>query len=218
MFIDVFMDAFTSWFVNNAPVAIIVIVLIMVIVGVAVYFVTMHYARLKGLEKKVDAQPCESHRNSISALESMKGMLGSVNEQVTNISKWIMHIDDKMIDVLAQKRSPLAMTKIGRELFRVSGAEKAMEENAESLLSELEKRNPRTPFDVEDYAVSVLLRNMSHTMFNEVKNYLYYQPETVTFTDENGTDTDVTLSMFAIVRLMGLDLRDRYLERHPEIK
>lgn len=59
----------------------------------------------------------------------MKSTLDSINEQVTEISRWIMHFDDKMIDTLSQKCSPRVMTALGRNLFDISGAQSAINEN-----------------------------------------------------------------------------------------
>lgn len=207
------MDAVFSWLLDKAPV-----IGIIVAVAVAAWLVSRYFKKLEDSRKKVDALPCDAHKNDIDRLSRMEAKVDSIVEQVSDISKWIMHLDEGMIDSLARKCSPMSMTKIGRDLFNDSGAKKTMDENADFLLSELEIRNPQTPFDVEDEALSVLLANMSHPMFNEIKSYLYYKPGRITFTDENGESKDVRVSMFGIVRLMGLDLRDRYLARHPEIK
>lgn len=43
------------------------------------------------------------------------------------------------------------------------------------------------------------------------------QPETIDLKDENGKDCQIRISLNAIVRLMGIRLRDLYLSRHKEI-
>ena len=82
----------------------------------------------------------------------------------------------------------------------------------------LEERNPQTPLDVEDNAYNVLMQNLSNPVFNPVKNYIYYQPERVTLKDEAGKDVTVDISFLILIRLMSIDLRDRYLELHPELE
>lgn len=207
------MDAVLAWLLDKLP-----IMGVILVVAVVAWWASRYFKKLEDSRKKVDSLPCDARKNDIDRLSRMEAKVDSINEQVSDISKWIMHVDEEMIDSLARKCSPMTMTKIGRDLFRESGAEKAMDENYEFLLSELEQKKPQTPFDVEDEALSVLLANMSHPMFNEIKNYLYYKPERIPFTDENGDRKEVRVSMFAVIRLMGLDLRDRYLDRHPEIK
>lgn len=43
------------------------------------------------------------------------------------------------------------------------------------------------------------------------------QPETIDLKDENGKDCQISISLNAIIRLMGIWLRDLYLSRHKEI-
>lgn len=147
----------------------------------------------------------------------MKATVDTINEQVSEISQWVMKKDSKMITPLARKHSPLQMVKAGRDLFEISGARKAIDENTDFLLSEMEKKKPETPYDVEDTAATVLFTNLSNKLFNGIKNYIYYAPAEITLKDENNNDVVVTLSLYAIVQLMAIELRDRYLAAHPEI-
>ena len=156
-----------AWLLDKLP-----IMGVILVVAVVAWWASRYFKKLEDSRKKVDSLPCDARKNDIDRLSRMEAKVDSINEQVSDISKWIMHVDEEMIDSLARKCSPMTMTKIGRDLFRESGAEKAMDENYEFLLSELEQKKPQTPFDVEDEALSVLLANMSHPMFNEIKNMI----------------------------------------------
>ena len=206
------MDAVVSWILENWPV-----LGVIVVVAVIVWLISQYVAKLEASRRKMDSLPCESHKASIDKLAVMNTTVDAINDQVTEISKWIMRSDGSMIDPLTRKCSPRVMTSLGKQLFELSGAAKVLDENSEFLISELEKKNPKTPYDVEDAAIGVLLGNLSHGMFDPVKNYVYYQPETIDLKDENGKDCQIRISLNAIVRLMGIRLRDLYLSRHKEI-
>ncbi len=207
------MDAFISWVLEYSPV-----IGIIIVVGLLMLFLGLRISKYNHVCKVVESLPCTERKQSIDSFSSVANTVDSINDQVTAISKWIMYIDGDMIEILSRKCSPRVMTQIGRSLFEQSGAKNVVDDNAETLIAELEKKNPLTPYDVENNALDVLLANLSDPMFNEVKNYIYYQPEEIEFHDENGDSRKVRLSLMILVNLMGLELRDRYLAAHPEIK
>lgn len=206
------MDAIITWVLENWP-----LLGIVVIVSIIVWFLSRYFKKLEESRKKVEALPCQEHKTSISELIGMRMTVDSINDQVTEISKWIMRVDDSMINPLAKKCSPRVMTQMGKTLFKISGAEKALAENSPLLIDEIEGQSPQTPYDVEDAALNTLLKNISHPMFNDIKNYIYYQPEFIVLQDENGENREVRISLISIVRLMSIQLRDMYLEKHPEV-
>ena len=128
-----------------------------------------------------------------------------------------MHFDESMIDALSKKCSPRIMTALGRDLFVISGADAAINDNIDFLIEEVERKSPATPYDVESCALDALLNNLSNPLFNDIKNFIYYQPEEVELTDSDGSKKKVKISLMAIIKLMSLELRDRYLSAHSEL-
>ena len=210
------MNALLTWLLNSAP-----WIGTLVAVAIATYFITRYFSKLeyshKKLSKKVAELPCKENRQSIQEFHGMKSTLVSINDQVGEITKWIMHMDDGMIDTLARKCSPRQMTKMGMELFDISGAKSAIDENIDLFIGEIEEKEPKTPFDAENYALDVLIGKITTPIFNGIKNYIYYQPEIIKLKNENGEEEDVKISLNTLVRLMSIELRDRYLKKHPEI-
>lgn len=210
------------------------ITLILVILAV---IITYRFTRWKNsVDSKMDCipdsikkLPCENH---IEVIESHKDVMkdisnglvnlgtrvDSMSDNISDISKWIMKLDPSTIDILALKHSPRRMTAAGLQLYEISGAKKALDDNVGYLLDALQKVGPATPFDVEDKAYDILMQNLSLPMFNPIKNYIYYQPDKVTLKTESGEDVSVQLSLMVIVKLMSLELRDRYLAAHPDIE
>lgn len=177
----------------------------------------------KGLEslpcednsKKINALPCANHNYNIMDLSKT---VKSTNEMVAHISQWIMKLDPDMINKLAQKGSPLKMTPVGKILFEESPAKNTIVQNLDFFMQELENVNPKTEYDTEQESFNVLFKNIGHDLFNDIKQYLYYSPESIEIenTKTGGKET-IKLSLNALITLMGIYLRDSYLEKHTEI-
>lgn len=211
------LDALFNWLGNNYPTLLFMIALAVVVWQVAkVFFNSKH--RIETVEETIKTLPCESHKEQLDNYSIMKETLSSVNEQVTSISKWVMKLEPGMIDVLAQKCSPRRMTTLGRDLFIVSGAKEVVDTNESFFIQEIDKKSPATPYDVEEVSLSVILSHIANPMFNGIKNYIYYQPEEVELTGDNNTKQKVKISLNSLIQLMALEIRDRYLTAHPELK
>ena len=168
--------------------------------------------------KKLEALPCNAHSRLIEKLEDRGGLVDDMNERLESVAKWVMRHDDSMIDSLSRKCSPRRLTEAGKELYSVSGGKKLLEDNMRYFLDAMEKRAPGTPYDVEDCALSVLLSSTAKPMFNGIKNYIYNAPDKLDLPDGKGGSVKVSLSLYSVVWVMGIELRDEYLKTHPEIK
>ena len=189
--------------------------------------------------KKLESLECDLHESNYSSvkviLEKMESSVETIKDEWLNfdsrkvansierlsiinhkICKWIVKNDNDMIDELdlyAQKHSPLTLTEIGRELLEKSFAKKAMDDNLDFFIKKLEEYEPKTPYDVEDNALGVVFFNTGNEIFNDIKNFLYYSPEEIEFS--NGEKAKISLQI--IIRLMSLYLRDKYFEKYPEM-
>ena len=168
--------------------------------------------------KKVEELPCGGHSLSIEKLERKGELVDDINERLESVAKWVMRHDGSMIDSLSRKCSPRRLTEAGKELYSISGGRKTLEENLEYFLGEMEKRAPGTPYDVEDCALSVLLSSTAKPMFNGIKNYIYNAPDKLDLPDGRGGSVKVSLSLYSVVWVMSIELRDEYLKAHSEIK
>jgi hypothetical protein len=111
------------------------------------------------------------------------------------------------------------MTPVGKILFEQTPSKQLVDNNNEYLLSELGKENPLTAFDVEDMAFKIMLRNINHPMYNDLKIYLYNAPETISIKDpQTDEEKNIEFNMSVAMQLMSIYLRDLYLDVHPDIK
>lgn len=189
---------------------------------IATWRVSKYHTKLEEIKDKVEKLPCDKHKDDIrdsgQRYNELQRIVSSTNDMVVEINKWLMKFDNDMIDKLAKKASPLKMTPLGEVLFEKSSAKKTIDNNIDFLIKELEDINPQTAYDVEEEALSYLLRNMGNEIFTDIKQFLYYSPDTIQLKDPvSGEDKDVRLSMQSIIKLMSIYLRDLYLKKHPNI-
>jgi len=168
----------------------------LLIVGFVVWQIAAFYfTRFKKTEKKVESLPCDKHR-----------------EHLREVSAWIVKKDKSMANTLMAKLSPYQLTDAGKKLLEISGGKLCVDQNLDMFMSELGKQNPLTPYDVEEKSVSIILETKQQPIFNQIKNFLYYMPKTI-----EGVGDAADISIFTVVNVMSLYLRDFYLEAHPEL-
>lgn len=173
--------------------------------------------RLQGVEKKINDLPCNDHSEHIKNISNIQQKVNSINEIVMVIGKWIMKTDNDMIDELAQKASPYTLTPVGKELLKISHGQEIISRNLSVLIDKIDEKEPKTALDVEDFAAGVLLENLSDEMFNDLKNYVYYEPETVKITDpETNEVVDIKISIPTLLHIMSIYLRDEYIKRRKD--
>ncbi|MDR1939059.1 MAG: hypothetical protein LBQ73_11270 [Tannerellaceae bacterium] len=206
---------------------------IMLLAVIATAFATVKIYKYKmkidAMKEKIDVLPCAAReRDHINIASNQTEMLGAIRDvreillsrekKIEEVMTWVMKKDRSMIDVL-MRHSPLSMTPVGRSLFEQTPSKQLVDNNNEYLLSELEKENPLTAFDVEDMAFKIMLRNINHPMYNDLKQFLYNAPEQIPVTSpQTGEEKKIAFDMNVAMQLMAIYLRDLYLDIHPDIK
>jgi hypothetical protein len=206
------------------------IALLMAIVAIVVWKIATYYLSMKAVKKKVDNLPCDSHTEQLreigasnhsiaSSIDTLNDTISSTNDIVIEMSKWISKKDTKMVDVLIRKNSPYVITGVGYKLLKDSGGEKVVDNNLEFFFNEVDKMNPKTPYEVEDQSINSMIKNIGNVIFNPIKQFVYYSPEEIKIVDPD-TQKDVTIGIStpSILNIMGIYLRDKYMEKHPEIE
>lgn len=108
---------------------------------------------------------------------------------------------------ILHSNSPITINSLGNTiLVRYKGKEN-VDMMQDLLISEIEKRNFKSPLDVQHYSENLIVSNFHSDKFIEIKNLIYHNP-----TCENQPVSIKTMSL-----LMGLYLRDKYFEKHPEL-
>lgn len=106
---------------------------------------------------------------------------------------------------LYEKGSRLEITREGMEILERIGFKADIDDNLPKLLTLLEERNPKTPFDVEQLSIGLiryLMMTRKVDIFNRTENFLYNHPE---------------YNHPEYFKTAGLYLRNKYLDKHPEL-
>lgn len=134
--------------------------------------------------------------------------IGTLETKVETISKNLKTVIDFLIKEesldpsLIISRSPLEATEKGLEILKETQFLEIFNSQGEKLLNAILIENPKTKFDVEKAAIRIAVSFLDADFMTPVKTYLYNHPQ---------------LNSETFAALAGIYLRDRYLEKHPEI-
>ena len=207
----------TGYLLERWP-AITIAVLVILLVILVTWKVACYYHKIESARKKVESAPCQEHEKKLDKLEESNKIIAATHDIVIEIGRWISKRDKKMIDLFVSKGSPYLITNIGFQLLEMSGGKKVIDNNLEFFIHEIRELNPKTPYDAEDYAFSVVLKNIGNEIFNPVKNFIYYSPEKIEMHDPDANlKIEVHISMEGILNVMSIYLRDKYIEENPTI-
>lgn len=160
----------------------------------------------------------------------LKKELKPIKNSTNEIKKCVTHFDTYLVRLstyfeskypksfspiykeLEKRSSPTTLTELGDKILRDSKIDKYINENIESLFNKIDKSNPKTAFDVENDSFNALIGDVDDDSFIEIKNWLYENPE---YEDSKNEKFVVDLTM--VLRVGRLYLRDKYLEKHPEL-
>lgn len=174
-------------------------------------------SKVKKTEDKVNHLPCDHHKENITGITGQVSFMQDIKESIRKIEEYILRNDNAAIDMLVRKCSPYKITTYGEELMTLSGARKCIDDNVDYFIRLIEEREPKVALDVEQYALSVLNENTKHEMFNDIKNYVFNSPASVTVKVNDGPPMDITIKIESILMVMSIYLRDKYFQKHPEI-
>jgi len=170
----------------------IVSVLVTISINILIYvFVIGQY------KQKVDTLERDNERQK-NKMDSMQSEVDKLLEFKVNAQKFI---DNKIYS----SDSPLSLTELGKKLIKESGfldifGSKTSDgvKVKDYLVSKLEKRNPKTQYDVQEEARALMGELDEDPLFESLKKYAF----------ENGADYN------QILRAGAIPLRDYFLEKH----
>lgn len=99
--------------------------------------------------------------------------------------------------------SPAHINTEGEKLIEKTGIKRIIDEKLDTFIEELEGQNLKSPYDVEQSCFYALKDKKNTDLMIPIRNYVYRHP--------NGVAEEI------IFFVGGVYLRDKYLEKHPEI-
>lgn len=162
-------------------------------------FKTVLVDRLSRVETKIDniENDVDEIKTDLKGLNSRTGRLESVTQEIQSVLKSAgasLHQP-----LLIGPGSPLKLTDAGEELAKRIGGHGFIEEHTDFFFALIEKLNPISEYDIQEASNRVLLESVSHPVLNPIKKFAY----------ENG------MSIETLLGVLGIILRDKFLEKHP---
>jgi len=204
-------ESVLKWISENYPTLGVVIV----IVVIAVYLTTIANrwrAKIKKSEedcKKIEGQLMPQITGINTALTSLSGSFRGL----------VIHLQAKKVlsdTGLFMSKSPIRLTDLGREILSVIGGKEYVEKNVESLIKAMDAEGIKSALDTQTIAPIVITKISENNDFKHIKDYAFNNP---LYHGKNaaGADAQIAIDMDTISMVMGIYLRDKYLERHPEL-
>ena len=153
--------------------------------------------------------------NKCEDIPDMKKDLSEIKISLAVLSNKIDSLTNSTISVLSNQsnfsnaNSPIVLNNDGKLLLEKSGANTYLKNNSVFLVKELSKLRIDSALDVEREAFILLSsKSISDHKFKEIKDFIYNRTKV--------NSKQVTLS--DVLYVMSIRLRDKYLEKHPELK
>lgn len=140
-------------------------------------------------------------------IKNIDKRLARINFTVDRIARYII-TKDFLDPAYFSSKSPITLNKLAKDVLKKSGGQSFVDSHLDVLTSGIEGGNPKSPFDVQQIAVSVVFNLMDSGDFSKIKDFIYQNPRY--------QSKQVNLS--TMINIISLYLRDKYFEKHPEFK
>lgn len=186
---------------------------ILIVFVLMFYAFKFYYSRFKVMEEKTTNANCARNHEAIAALQQdMK----EVKTDIEQIKIILANKFPKALDIFGRKNSPRKLNEMGEKIFAEIDGRKFLEENKSLFFAEIDKNSPKTALDVETYAFLACHVLTANEIFNKIKGFVYNCPE-IEVEDRNGEKVMYEITMGDICFILGIPLRDMYLEEHKDI-
>ena len=183
--------------------------------GVSTFFVSLYFKwvhRIKRTEEK-----CVKIDNFVlPKLSTIGDSLLTLNTQFSNLLVYLKSKDEKMDLSTFRSRSPIQLTELGQRILIAVGGKEFIDTHVDELINDMNTYKVKTALDAQIFAPIVVSDHTGHDSFNGIKNYIFNNP----FYKEKNTadeESSTALNLSAVSQIMGIYLRDKYLEKHPHL-
>ncbi len=214
-------SAISKWLSENSPFTFLCL-LLMFISGYAVYHFLKIIGKVKSSEKTCEKIP-QMEKDILIGVNLSKAIEDKIDTQTINVAALTQNINSliaflttKHTDLqsgLFKSNSPIQLTEIGLDILDKCGGKKYINEHLDMLILEMEKQTFKSGLDIQNFATSIIIKEFNNDDFIHVRNYIYQNP---IYKTEQGEE--ISVSAPVIYQVIGIMLRDKYFEIHPELK
>jgi hypothetical protein len=95
---------------------------------------------------------------------------------------------------------------LGKQILENYKGNTKIDNKAPEFIKTIEDRDFKSPLDIQEYAEKIIISQFNGNDFVDIKNEIYFNP---TFENQ-------PVNIRIVAKVMGLYLRDKYFEKHPE--
>lgn len=133
--------------------------------------------------------------------EKQEKKIDEFSTDIATLKEFKSNTEKRLDNEIYKTKSPLSLTDFGKKLIEDSGFNNIFEQEKDNLVAMLEKKNPKTQYDVQEMARLLMSELTNYVPFTSIKTYAF----------TNGKD------YAQILRAGAIPLRDYYLQKHPEM-
>lgn len=193
------MEVILEYLLNNWPSLAVVI-----IVGVTCFILARKFTKWEDRHER-------KHEDLERSYSNVENTLKEIVQRIETVERSLIKNGGANYNDFTKMNSPRQLNDKGRKLFEESGASVFFSERKEGMLrmlsSEMAKIRVKTALDVDAVSAKVCYDISGNKDFKPIKDFIYTHP---IFEGSN-------VSIDTITMLMGIELRNEYLKRHPEI-
>lgn len=120
-----------------------------------------------------------NHSNKFNLInDKFDKLFDTINNKIERIAVKVSALEagierDRIYNGLIQKKSPFTITELGYKALTESGALKFIDNNKSILVSQVEAKNPKSSYDVQEFSKEVLSKYTNSDEFIDIKEYIY---------------------------------------------
>lgn len=196
-----------------------VLFLILVVAGI-VWLVAKKWFSLQHEMKNQNVKISETGnklKGCESRIDKIDEAISAIKEDLAIIRTHLIEKDSKAAKVFSGKASPRKLNDMGERVYKEFGGPDFLNKNQDFLFKMIEEKKPQTALDVENVSLEVLYKCVENDIFNDVK-VLVYNSKAITIQEKGKEPTEYALTMNDICFIFSIELRDRYLATHPQVR
>lgn len=154
----------------------------------------------------------ELHANKIDA--HIIPQLADIKTSLGTLLVYMKFKDNEFDPKLFMSKSPIRLTELGWKILEAIGGRKYVDDNADLLIQDMNAIGIKTALDSQTNAPIVITKHTNDDSFTPIKNYIFNNPF---YRENDDNDTSVPLDLSTVTTVMGIYLRDKYLETRKEL-
>lgn len=205
-------DEIVKWISAHYPLLFLILCVVVITV-----IITIRYSNWSHRLKKTEAE-CEKIEKVLTPqLSSINSSLTTLSGSFNSLIVYLKGRHGEMDTSLFISKSPIQLTELGKRVLEAIGGREFIDNNLSELMNLMDAKGIKTALDSQTYAPVVINQISTQSSFNKIKDYAFKNPYYKEKAPDN-SDIDVALDMGTITNIMGIYLRDKYLETHPHLK